>query len=172
MATTVRLPNVRARVAAIRGAHQRGNVAEAIKQSGQETAEALGTTQDALDILSRAINDVVTQLGALGTTQKTIHQAAYSDTFTPNLNNGEKQEVTLEGDITINAPSGSGIDLDLYIIQDSDGGHVVTWDPAYIGVSSYGIDTTGDTFSHFRFSRRANNQFVVNGRPLTGEPLT
>lgn len=56
MATTVRLPNVRARVAAIRGAHQTPDLKEAVRRGTHETAEALTDVQNALDVLSKQVN--------------------------------------------------------------------------------------------------------------------
>lgn len=92
-------------------------------------------------------------------------------TYTPNITNGEVQEITLTSNVTINAVTGASgpAKLKLVLVQDATGSRTVTWDSSYIGVNITDVDFTPGTYSVYEFILRSSDlRPFVCAQPVTG----
>jgi len=84
--------------------------------------------------------------------------AVVSDEVTPDLADGLNQKVTMTANLTVNEPilTGGALQPGVYLLlkftQDSTGGHSLTWDSIFKGVTNEQPDPTPDTYSKFQFT--------------------
>jgi len=84
--------------------------------------------------------------------------AITSGAVTPDLADGLNQKVTIAAGVTVNEPiltGGTlqpGVYLLLKFLQDGTGGHAITWDPIFQGVTNEQPDPTPNTYSKFQFT--------------------
>ena len=106
-----------------------------------------------------------------------IYLIGSSGNLIPYISGYWTQQATLTGDVNILPPlSGSylpGSTFLVQLIQDSSGGHAVTWDVFYTGLSGFALDTTASTQACLWFQVNQSGtsaqviQVAQNGNSLT-----
>ena len=69
--------------------------------------------------------------------------------------------IVLTADISIGVPIGPGTILEIFLVQDSVGGHAVTWSSDYVGINLDLISDAG-TYGKYSFNRRSDNKWVLS----------
>jgi len=93
--------------------------------------------------------------------------------YTPNITNGQFQQILLTSNITVNAVVGATTpaQLGFVFVQDATGGRTVAWNASYIGVGAGDVDPTANSYSIFEFVLRGSDlRPVLVRRPLVGMP--
>lgn len=126
---------------------------------------------------TQPVNQNTTIQGGSGVPQPTAGlniMVPAAGVVTPLLANFYTNQVTLTGNVTVAAPvgGGPGQTFAVQLIQDSSGGHLVSWDGFYHGISGFILAARASTYATLVFQIQLSGtsalllDVAMNGNPI------